>query len=64
MNEDIKKELYRLKPVAKRMQTTNKHYVYYVKLPLSGDVYFEIPIEEAVGFGNKEQAQLLIRWLI
>ena len=60
---DIKKALYREKPIA-----TNKFnlggFVYYeAVLSEIGTVTFAVPNKEADNFGSSEPAQLLIRWL-
>ena len=61
----IKKELYRNKPVA-ILQHIHKGYVLY-KTSLNEDsIYFNIPVED-MGDGmylNEMQSQLLIRWIV
>ena len=61
---EIKKILYKKKPVATRILTTGGHHVYHISDLDIGDVYFNVPLDEAIGFKNREPGQLLIRWLI
>lgn len=60
---EIKKYLYRNKPIAKRISTGVKYQVYKVIDDNIGEVIFKIPLHESVGFSSEENAQLLIRWI-
>lgn len=62
-NNEIKKALYKEKPIAIKTAFEHKDYVHYVA-ELSGKriVQFEIPHSEA-NFDKTVPAQLLIRWL-
>lgn len=61
---NIKKELYKEKPMAIKTAFQHKDFVHYVA-QLSGRriVQFEIPIAES-DFENNVPAQLLIRWIV
>jgi hypothetical protein len=59
---EIKKELYKQKPVAVRTNYQGEYAHYVSQLDDASIVQFEIPIQEAT-FGNEVPAQLLIRWL-
>lgn len=60
---EIKKALYKEKPMAIKTGFEHRDYVHYVA-QLSGKriVQFEIPISEAT-FESNVPAQLLIRWI-
>lgn len=62
--EDIKKALYKEKPLAEKrvINDGNGNVIYSCETSL-GEVIFCIPTEEAKDFGNREPAQLLIRWI-
>lgn len=67
---DIKKTLYREKPIAKiqEVQTDElkEHVLYTTKLLDGKHLAFTIPLEEydSDKFGEEISAQLLIRWLV
>lgn len=69
---EIKKHLYRQKPIAEYGYEENKHAIYSTEIAVDGmeeEITFRIPMDEMYdGEGNKifnteEPAQLLIRWL-
>jgi len=71
--EDIKKALYKEKPIAKFVRTKTEgviravsHWVYSAKLNDGNEVLFEVPTKEMgeAGFSQDMPAQLLIRWLV
>lgn len=61
---EIKKTLYKEKPIAQLYHFGKEVYKYRAATSL-GIVHFEIPIKEMgeLLFESQEQAQLLIRWL-
>lgn len=59
---EIKKLLYKEKPMAQFMESVNGFQWYTADLSV-GTVAFKIPTEEAGTFSGQEPAQLLIRWL-
>lgn len=59
---EIKKALYKEKPIANRLSTAGGFVWYEAKLE-SRKVTFKVPEHEAAGFGQTEPAQLLIRWI-
>lgn len=63
--DEIKKALYKEKPIAIRSYTNLKFYGYTAILKDQTVVKFIIPISEMgdLRFGNTEQSQLLIRWI-
>jgi len=65
MSNEIKKVLYKEKPIAHRqkIRLLPKEHEYYHCITSLGEVKFKIPISEADGFEDKMQSQLLIRWI-
>ena len=62
---EIKKSLYREKPIAVFIcMTENGKGKYRTTLKSKVDVEFLIPENEIVGFNNEMPAQLLIRWMV
>jgi len=59
---EIKKELYKQKPIALRTNYVGDYAHYVTQLNDASLVEFEIPNQEAT-FGNEVPAQLLIRWI-
>lgn len=59
---EIKKELYKQKPMAVRTNYRGEYVHYVAQLDDASVIQFEIPNQEAT-FGNEVPAQLLIRWL-
>lgn len=59
---EIKKVLYKEKPIAEKLYNQDNLEIYGCDTSL-GRVLFAIPISESTGFKSKEPAQLLIRWL-
>jgi hypothetical protein len=64
-NTEIKKALYREKPMATRYNKTVTNYYYVANLKSGFKVYFTVPTKDMgeLPFGETEQAQLLIRYL-
>lgn len=60
--EDIKKLLYKEKPIADLCHET-KYFKYYETEVGNNLFIFRISVEEAVNFERQIPAQLLIRWL-
>lgn len=65
---EIKKALYKEKPVAKRILNTGAekdHYLYNTQIN-SEDVWFKVPYGDmgATCFEEEMPAQLLIRWIV
>lgn len=60
---EIKKALYKEKPVAEKLYNEDNNVIYGCDTSL-GRVLFSIPCNEATGFNKSEPAQLLIRWII
>lgn len=66
MNNEIKKTLYREKPIAYLDASKSEHSdtSYYSAVTDSNEqIYFEVPKHESVGFTETMPAQLLIRWI-
>lgn len=70
---EIKKALYKQKPVAERGYDEGNHTIYSAEVVIDNteeEVKFKIPNEELKDeegnliFGEEEPAQLLIRWLV
>lgn len=59
---EIKKALYREKPIARLSFITNEYVQYIAKIGNRFNVVFEIPTKEH-SFEEQVPAQLLIRWL-
>ena len=66
MSNEIKKALYKEKPIA-FIDGSDETYTYYkTDVLINGirkEIKFEIPNSENVDFKDEEPAQLLIRWL-
>jgi hypothetical protein len=66
--EEIKKALYKEKPVAKIIGKEgiepNINLTYKTRLGDGTKVLFKIPEKECVDFNKEEPAQLLIRWMV
>lgn len=63
---EIKKALYKERPIAHRQYyPDDKYYYYYQATTSTGEIDFRVPINEMgeKTFDNKLPAQLLIRWL-
>ena len=60
---EIKKALYKEKPIAEKVMNQDDNVVYVCETSI-GNVKFVIPNIEAVNFEKKEPAQLLIRWIV
>jgi hypothetical protein len=60
---DIKKQLYREKPIANYVMSTDNGLVLYRTKVGNVSVLFKIPYKESVGFEKEMPAQLLIRWM-
>lgn len=63
---EIKKALYKEKPIAEYSFTTDGFKIYSTEIVVDGfeeEVTFKVPEHEATGFGQTEPAQLLIRWI-
>jgi hypothetical protein len=60
---DIKKELYKQKPVAVRTSFKGEYTHYVTQLSNNTIVEFRVPNNEAENFKDEEPAQLLIRWI-
>ncbi len=61
---EIKKALYREKPIASLIHLFEGVKCYKTYLENGTAVAFEVPSEEAVGFSSEMNAQLLIRWMV
>lgn len=61
---DVKKALYKEKPIAKRIFLNAKRAVYATKLENGMQINFKIPADECETFGLDIEAQLLIRWMV
>lgn len=70
---EIKKALYKQKPIAEFGYDNGSHAVYSAEVVIDGseeEIRFEIPKAELLDeddnniFGKEEPAQLLIRWLV
>ena len=63
---EIKKELYRQKPIAKRTAEYPAFHSYQAELEDSKLVIFDVPLDEMGDtiFEEEMPAQLLIRWMI
>jgi len=59
---EIKKELYKQKPIAIRTNYQGNYVHYVAQLENAFIIEFEIPNQEAT-FSDNVPAQLLIRWL-
>lgn len=63
---EIKKDLYKFKPVANRFTSANQFTLYdcVIDYPVrkSIQIFFKVPDSEAINFSDREPAQLLIRW--
>jgi len=68
-NIEIKKALYKQKPIADLIHKEEDYIYYECSLDCGTVIYFKIPKEETVDadgnyiFSESEPAQLLIRWL-
>lgn len=61
---EIKKVLYKEKPIATRRYTVGDYVYYETKLKNGTTLMFHVPKEELTNtFEDKMSAQLLIRWL-
>ena len=62
---EIKKALYRQKPIAKKMFEENGNYVYRTYLEDGTELPFIVPISDMgdAKFEDEMDAKLLIRWL-
>lgn len=61
---EIKKSLYKEKPIATRIFFNTKRAIYACKLDNGMQVNFKVPQSEmSEGFSEKMEAQLLIRWI-
>jgi len=60
--EEIKKVLYKEKPLADKLYNEDNFEIYGCDTSL-GRVIFRIPISESGDFKRQEPAQLLIRWI-
>lgn len=69
---EIKKALYKQKPIAEYGYDKDKHAIYSTEIVVDGteeEITFKIPMDEVYDgegnkiFRNEEPAQLLIRWL-
>ena len=60
---EIKKGLYKEKPVAKLQQDSAGYLSYTCTLSNSYECLFEIPHKESSDFKEEMESQLLIRWL-
>lgn len=59
---EIKKALYKEKPIATRVSIVSGFAWYETKIE-AGKLGFKIPLSESIGFDETIPAQLLIRWL-
>lgn len=59
---EIKKVLYKEKPIAEKLYGEDNNDIYGCDTSL-GRVLFCIPITESSQFKRKEPSQLLIRWI-
>lgn len=57
---EVKKLLYKAKPIAERFAKTQEHS-FYDCIVDGYQIHFVVPISEG-DFGEQEKAQLLIRW--
>lgn len=60
---EIKKALYRQKPIAKLQNKNKESLDYTTKLKDGYNCLFRIPNKEAENFKEEMDAKLLIRWL-
>lgn len=60
---EIKKALYKEKPIAEKLYNEDNYEVYGCDTSV-GRCIFKIHISESTGFKQREPAQLLIRWLV
>lgn len=62
---EIKKSLYKQKPIAHKLHTGPFNYEYYCILDNKERVYFSVPMTEMgqYVFQEQEPAQHLIRWI-
>lgn len=62
---EIKKLLYKQKPIAHRLHSTLEKFEYFCKLDDGTRIYFSVPVPEMGGivFQEQEPAQHLIRWI-
>lgn len=63
---DIKKALYRQKPIAKKTKEVENVYLYETSLEEGMKIYFEVPVSDMgdATFGDEMDAKLLIRWIV
>lgn len=61
---EIKKALYREKPIAHKGVKGTEYVWFHTILKNDRVFHFQIPSKEATGFNKEEPAQLLIRWLV
>jgi hypothetical protein len=63
--EEIKKALYREKPIAHRYAKSISNFYYCVTLKTGEKLFFTVPTKDMgdCNFGETEQAQLLIRYI-
>jgi hypothetical protein len=61
----IKKTLYKEKPTAK-LNNIGKLFYRFLAQTSIGEIEFHVPVSEMgeIPFGDTEQAQLLIRWIV
>lgn len=62
-NNEIKKALYKEKPMAEKLYNQDNSVIYGCDTSL-GRVIFRIPENESAKFNQEEPAQLLIRWMV
>lgn len=62
--DEIKKALYKEKPIAKKGSKSSMYQYYDTYLLIGMHVQFRVPLLEAGSLFDSEPAQLLIRWLI
>lgn len=65
---EIKKALYREKPLAKRVENTGRdeyYYLYHTIILGNKDIFFKVPISDMGDnlFDSEISAQFLIRWV-
>jgi len=62
---EIKKALYKEKPIANCIHKGNYHFKYRCRLEDNTKINFSVPVADMgdLPFGNQEQGQLLIRYI-
>lgn len=62
--DEIKKTLYKEKPIAEKGSKSSMYQYYGATLSIGMHVQFSVPLSEMGALSDSEPAQLLIRWLV